>query len=68
MEMTSKPRATKPEANLSKFVLSETEIKALGFADDTIKDDDLSQRSSSSSSHLVVVAVFFKNNDDDDGD
>ena len=67
MEITSKPRATKPEANLSKFVLSETEIKALGFADDTIKDDDLSQEVLLLL--LVVVAVFFKNNDDeDDGD
>ena len=65
--MTSKPRATKPEANLSKFVLSETEIKALGFADDTIKDDDLSQEVLLLLL-LIVVAVFFKNNDDDDGD
>ena len=61
MEMTSKPRATKPEANLSKFVLSETEIKALGFADDTIKDDDLSQEVLLLLL-LIVVAVFFKNN------
>lgn len=62
MEMTSKPRATKPEANLSKFVLSETEIKALGFADDTIKDDDLSQEVLLLLLLIVVVAVFFKNN------
>lgn len=60
--MTSKPRATKPEANLSKFVLSETEIKALGFADDTIKDDDLSQEVLLLLLLIVVVAVFFKNN------
>jgi hypothetical protein len=62
VEMTSKPRATKPEANLSKFVLSETEIKALGFADDTIKDDDLSQEVLLLLLLIVVVAVFFKNN------
>jgi len=60
--MTSKPRATKPEANLSKFVLSETEIKALGFDDDTIKDDDLSQEVLLLLLLIVVVAVFFKNN------
>jgi len=54
VEMTSKPRETKPEANFSKFVLSETEINALGFADAVV-----------TSRGVLLTAVIFLDDADD---
>ena len=51
--MTSYPRATRPEANLSKLVLSDTEINALGFASATQTLNEA----------VLFIAVIFRDDD-----